>query len=88
MYKIINKFREIGKIPFLQRPRRKTIRGRRRNKNKILEAYREYNLRSVHLEDRSFMECTSMHIPHNTIYKVLLKHGSVEENINKKKQRK
>jgi len=33
-------------------------------------------------------EIHGIHIPHNTIYKVLLSHGLVEENMKKKKQRK
>jgi len=38
----------------------------------ILETYREFNLGPVHLE-RKIEEIHGIYIPHNTIYKVLLK---------------
>ena len=52
----------------------------------ILETHKQFNL-AVHLE-RKIEEVHGIHTPHNTIYKVLLKNGLVEENMKRKRQRK
>ena len=53
---------------------------------KNVRKHKEYDLGPVHLE-KKIEKIHGIHIPHNTIYKVLLKHVG-EENMKKKKQRK
>ncbi|MBO8182866.1 MAG: transposase [Archaeoglobus sp.] len=87
IHQIINKFKETRKIPFLQKLGRKPKQIDEETERIILEAHGEFNLGPVHLE-RKIEEIYGEHIPHNTIHKVLLNHGLVEENMEKKKQRK
>ena len=53
----------------------------------ILQAYSKYKLSPVPLENLIERDY-GIYIPHNTIYKVSLKHSLVEENMKKKKRRK
>ena len=87
IHQIIKKFRETGEIPFLRKPGRKPKEIEEETERIILETHKEYNLAPVHLE-KKIEEIHGIHIPHNTIYKVPLKHGLVEENMKKKSQRK
>ncbi len=87
VHQIIKKFRETGRIPFLRKPGRKPKEIDEETERIILEAYKQYNLGPVHLE-RKIEESHGIHIPHNTVYKVLLKHDLVEENMKRRKQRK
>ena len=87
IYQIIKKFRETGKIPFLRTPGREPKEIPKETEELILKAHKEFNLGPVNLE-RKIEQIYSIHIPHNTIYKILLKNGLVEENMKKKKQRK
>ncbi len=84
---ILRKFKIVGKIPFLKKPGREPREIDRKTETIILETHKKYNLGAVHLE-RKIEEIHGRHIQHNTIYKVLLKNGLVEENMKKKKQRK
>ncbi len=87
VHQIIKKFKETGEIPFLKKPGRKPKEIDEETEKIILEAHKEFNLGPVHLE-KKIEEVYGIHIPHNTIYKVLLNYGLVEENMKKKKQRK
>ena len=87
IYQIQKQYRETGKPPELKRAGRKPKPIERKTEQIILNAYKTYKLSPVILEkliERDYI----IHIPHNTIYKVLLKHSLVEENMNKKKRRK
>jgi putative transposase len=87
IHQIIKHFKETGEIPFLKKPGRKPKEIDEETERIILEAHKRFNLGPVHLEKR-IEEEYCIHIPHNTIYKVLLNQGLVEENMKKKKQRK
>ena len=83
IYQLKKQYEETGEIPELRQPGRKPKQIDRETEETILKAYRKYKLAPVMLEkliERDYC----IHIPHNTIYKVLLKHGLVEENMNKK----
>jgi len=87
IYQLQKQYRETGKIPILKQAGRKPKPIDSKTEKIILKAYKTYKLSPVILEkliERDY----SIHIPHNTIYKVMLKHGLVKENMNKKKQRK
>ncbi len=87
IYQIKKQYKETGEIPELKQPGRKPKQIDKETEQIILQAYNKYRLSPVPLEkliERDY----GIHIPHNTIYKVLLKHGLVEENMNKKKRRK
>ncbi len=85
VHQIIRKFKETGKIPFLQKPGRKTKEIDEETERIVLETHEQFNLGPVHLE-KKIEEIHGIHIPHNTIYKILLKHNLVEENMKKKRQ--
>jgi putative transposase len=74
IYQIINMFMETGGIPFLQKPGRKPKEIDEETEAIILETYKQFNLGPVHLE-KKIEEVHGIHTPHNTIYKVMLKHG-------------
>jgi putative transposase len=87
IYQLKKQYEETGNIPELKQPGRKPKQIDSDTEKIVLEAYQKYKLSPVPLEkliERDY----GIHIPHNTIYKVLLKHGLVEENMNKKKRRK
>ena len=87
IYQIKKQYKETGKIPELKQAGRKPKPIDRETEQIILKAYRKYKLSSVMLE-KPIERDYGIHIPHNTIYRVMLKHDFVEENMNKKKQRK
>jgi len=87
IYQLKKQYEETGNIPELKQPGRKPKQIDSDTERIVLEAYQKYKLGPVPLEkliERDY----GIHIPHNTIYKVLLKHGLVEESMNKKKRRK
>ena len=53
----------------------------------ILESYKEYKVGAMLLEQKIESE-KGIHIPHNTIYRVLLRNSLIIENMKKKRQRK
>ena len=80
IYQSKKQYEEIGKIPELKQPGRKTKQIDRDTERIILQAYSKYKLSPVPLEkliERDYC----IHTSHNTIYKVLLKHKLVEENM-------
>ena len=87
IYQLKKQYEETSKIPELKQSGRKPKQIDEKTEQVILQAYNKYKLIPVLLEkliERDY----SIHIPHNTIYKILLKHNLVEENMNKKKRRK
>jgi len=86
IYQIKKQYEETGKIPELRQPGRKPKQIDRKTEQIILQAYNRYRLSPVLLEkliERDY----GIHIPHNTIYKVLLKNNLVEENMKKKRRK-
>ena len=84
IYQIKKQYEETAKIPELKQPGRKPKQIDEKTEQIILQAYQKYKLSPVSLEkliERNY----SIHIPHNTIYKVLLNHNLVGENMDKKK---
>jgi len=87
IYQIKKQYEETGQIPELKQAGRKPKPIPEETEKIILKAYQKYKLSPVLLEkliERDY----SIHVPHNTIYKILLKNNLVEENMNKKKRRK
>jgi len=74
IYHIKKQYEETGKIPELRQPGRKPKQIDRKTEQIILQAYSKYKLSPVPLEkliERDY----GIHVPHNTIYKVLLKNN-------------
>ena len=87
VYQIKQFYEEKGRIPELKRPGRKPKEIDSKIKEIIYTVYDKYKLSPVILEkiiERNY----DIHIPHNTIYKVMLEYGLVVENKKKKRQRK
>ncbi|WP_456370758.1 IS481 family transposase [Geoglobus sp.] len=87
IYQIKKQYEETGWIPELKQAGRKPKPIDKETEEIVLQAYQKYRLSPV-LMEKKIDEIYGLHIPHNTIYRVLLKHGLVEENMNKKKRRK
>ncbi len=86
IYQLKKQYEETGKIPELKQAGRKPKLIDPDIEQIVLQAYHKYKLSPVTLEkliERDY----GIHIPHNTIYKIMLKNNLVEENMNKKKQR-
>jgi len=86
IYQIKKQYEETGKVE-LKHPGREPKQIDQQTERIVLEAYQRYKLSPVPLEKLVEVDY-NIHLPHNTIYRVLLKHNLVEENINKKKRRK
>jgi putative transposase len=87
VYKLIKEYKNSGTYPILQKP------GRRRKE--IAEETRIFILAIFHahlvgpvLLEKKIEEVHGIHIPHNTIYQVLLDSGCIDVNVRKRKQRK
>ncbi|MBE8540507.1 IS481 family transposase [Geoglobus acetivorans] len=87
IYQIKKQYKETGEIPELKQPGRKPKLIPKETEQIILQAYQKYKLSPVPLE-KLIERDHSIHIPHNTIYRIMLKHNLVVENMNKKKRRK
>jgi len=87
IYQIKKQYEETGEIPELKQAGRKPKPISKETKECILQAYQKYKLSPVILE-KLIERDHSIHIPHNIIYRVLLKHSLVVENMNMKKRRK
>jgi len=84
---IIRQYKLSGKIPELKKPGRKPKLIPNSTKSLILKAYSESQYQSpVHLE-KWIEEHYGIHIPHNTIYKVLKGAGLVRQSKRRKKPR-
>jgi putative transposase len=87
VHNIINRYIQSGEIPVLHKPGRKQQDVPEEIRILILESFHAYTIGPVHLE-KKIEEVHGQHIPHNTIYRVLLDHGCIEVNMKKRKQRK
>ena len=87
VYHIINRYKQSGTIPILHKPGRKPKGIPEEIRYLVLQSFRAHTLGPVHLE-KKIEEVHGIHIPHNTIYRVLLEHGCIEVNMKKRKQRK
>jgi putative transposase len=87
IHTLIRYYKQTGTIPFLQPSGRKTIRISDEEISLILESYALFSLGPVLLEKKIEID-HGIHIPHNTIYRVLLCHGLIEVNLRKRQQRK
>ena len=87
IHHIIKRYSQSGIIPVLHRPGRKSKDIHEETQFLILESYHDCRIGPVHLE-KKIEEIHGIHIPHNTIYRVLLGHGCIEVNMRKRKQRK
>ena len=86
IYQLKKQYEESGKIPELKRAGRKSKPIDKETEGVVLQAYQKYKLSPVLLEkliERDY----GIHIPHNTIYRIMLKHNLVEENMNKKRRK-
>ncbi|WP_240912104.1 MULTISPECIES: DDE-type integrase/transposase/recombinase [unclassified Thermococcus] len=82
---IIKQYKETGKPPELKKPGRKPKPIPEETRNLILKAHSESKYQGpVHLE-RWIEENYGIHIPHNTIYRVLKEAGLVTERKRRKK---
>lgn len=87
IHHIIKRYNQSGIIPVLHRPGRKLKDLHEETRFLILESFHDYRIGPVYLE-KKIEEVHGIHIPHNTIYRVLLGHGCIEVNMRKRKQRK
>lgn len=87
IHHIIKRYNQSGIIPILHRPGRKLKDLHEETRFLILESFHDYRIGPVHLE-KKIEEVHGIHIPHNTIYRVLFGHGCIEVNMRKRKQRK
>ena len=87
IYQIIAAYRQTGCYPYPQTPGRKPAQIPHETETLVLAAHDQYSLGPTHLE-KKIEEVDGMHIPHNTIYRILLEHGRVEVCMKKRKQRK
>ena len=84
---IIGAYKKTGKIPSINKPGRKSKTIHPEIINTVLQAHKETNLGPLALEKKIEKE-RKLHIPHNTIYKIMKEFKLIKPNPNKKKQRK
>ena len=77
IYQIIAAYRQTGLYLYPQAPGRKPAQIPHETETLVLAAQDQYSLGPTHLE-KKIEEEYRMHIPHNTIYRILLEHGRVE----------
>ena len=84
---IVGLYKRTGKIPILRKPGRKAKTIYPEIINTILETHKRTNLGPLALEKKIEKE-RKIHIPHNTIYRVMKEFKLIKPNPNKRKQRK
>lgn len=84
---IYKQYKETNIVPILHKSGRKAKRLADEHIELINKTYDEHKIGRVALEKMIQRE-HKIHIPHNAIYKHMLKRGLIQENPNKKKQRK
>ncbi len=84
---IISYYKRYGQAPILKKSGRKSKSINPEIINIILEIYNETNIGPLALEKEIYRK-RKIHIPHNTIYKVMLSKGLIKPNPRKRKQRK
>lgn len=87
VHNIINRYIRTGEIPVLHKPGRKRREIPEEERILILESFHAPSIGPILLE-KKIEEIHGLHIPHNTIYRVLLEYGCIEVNMKKRKQRK
>jgi len=87
IYQLIHRFLDTETIPVQNKPGRKSQEIDDGTENLVLQLYDSFDLGPVLLE-KKIEEVVGVHIPHNTIYRILLRNDLIEENMKKKKQRK
>jgi len=87
IYQIIAFYRKTGFHPYPRPPGRRPGPISDELEQLVLTAHDRYSPGPVHLEQK-IKEEYGIHIPHNTIHRVLLTHGKVEVSMEKRKQRK
>jgi len=87
IHTLIRWYKQTGTIPFLHPSGRKTILISDKEISLIPESYALFSLGHVLLEKKIEIDL-GIHIPHNTIYRVLLCHGLIEVNMRKPQQKK
>lgn len=84
---IYKRYKETNIVPVLHKPGRKSKRLADKRIELINKAYDEHKIGPIALE-KMIQKEHKIHIPHNAIYKHMLRRGLIQENPNKKKQRK
>lgn len=87
IYQLIHRFLESEIIPKNRKPGRKPKEIDDNTEDLVLQLYQVFDLGPVLLE-KKIEEVVGIHIPHNTIYRILRQNGLIEENMKKKRQRK
>jgi len=87
IYQIIAFYRQNGYHPYPRPLGKRPNPIPYENEILVLTAHDRYSLGLNHLEKKIEQE-SGIHIPHNTIYRILLDHGRVEICMKKRKQRK
>jgi len=71
IHRLINRYTQSRSIPVIHRPGQKSKDIHEETRFLILDSYHDYRIGPVHLE-KKIEEVHGLHIPHNTIYRVLL----------------
>jgi len=87
IYQLIHRFLDSEAIPENRKPGRKPKEIDDGTENLVVQLYQVFDLGPVLLE-KKIEEVVGIHIPHNTIYRILLHNDLIEENMKKKQQRK
>lgn len=87
IYQIISFYKKNGFYPYPRQPGRKPKSVPYETEALVLTAYDNHSLGPTLLE-KKIEEENGVHIPHNTIYRILLHHDRVEPCMKKRKQRK
>jgi putative transposase len=87
VFQIISFYQKNGFYPYPRNPGRKPRLISDETEALVLTAYDSYSLGPTLLEKKIEKEY-DLHIPHNTLYRILLHHDRVEPSMKKRKQRK
>lgn len=86
VYQLINQYTRKGEYPVLRQSRRTSEPIDECEEALILETYQAHTVGPISFE-KKIGETQGIYIPHNQIYRVLLNHGLVEINREKRQQR-
>jgi putative transposase len=87
VHHIITRYKQSRMIPILHRLSQKWEDIPEETRFLIFASFHDYRIGLVNLEKKK-EEVHRIHIPHNTIYRVLIDHGCIDVNMKKRKQRK
>jgi len=82
VYKLIKKYKDSSTYPVLKKPGRKRKEIAEETRILILENFHAHSVGPISLE-KKIEEVHGIHIPHNTIYQVLLDFGCIAVNMKK-----